>query len=295
MLLVLRGLAVVMLAVSCSGPSSSQPGSPTPPLSPSEPAPASERIFPADEHPRPVAEESLEIAAAETTIPYDRDAWADWIDEDGDCQDTRTEVLIAEAIARVELEGPRGCEVAAGEWQCPYTGEIVSEAHLLDIDHLVPLANVHRSGGAEWDADRRRQYANDLAHEHHLVAVDYTANRSKGAKGPEAWLPPDEEFRCTYVREWAAIKARWKLRMTEAEAAAIRAALEMCDAGQVPPRPGAGSQALPSLPGRSEAASDVPGQAGECCRVCKKGKACGDSCISRESSCMKPPGCACDG
>jgi hypothetical protein len=32
-----------------------------------------------------------------------------------------------------------------------------------------------------------------------------------------------------------------------------------------------------------------------CCKVCKKGKACGDSCISRSYQCHKPKGCACDG
>lgn len=31
-----------------------------------------------------------------------------------------------------------------------------------------------------------------------------------------------------------------------------------------------------------------------CCRVCTKGKACGDSCINREYQCRQPPGCACD-
>ena len=32
-----------------------------------------------------------------------------------------------------------------------------------------------------------------------------------------------------------------------------------------------------------------------CCRVCTKGKACGDSCINRSYTCTKGPGCACDG
>ncbi|MBK1634395.1 hypothetical protein [Rhodovulum adriaticum] len=32
-----------------------------------------------------------------------------------------------------------------------------------------------------------------------------------------------------------------------------------------------------------------------CCKVCRKGKACGDTCISRSYTCRKPPGCACDG
>jgi hypothetical protein len=32
-----------------------------------------------------------------------------------------------------------------------------------------------------------------------------------------------------------------------------------------------------------------------CCKVCRKGKACGDSCISRSYTCRKGVGCACDG
>jgi hypothetical protein len=31
-----------------------------------------------------------------------------------------------------------------------------------------------------------------------------------------------------------------------------------------------------------------------CCKVCRKGKACGDSCIAKENLCTKPKGCACD-
>jgi hypothetical protein len=32
----------------------------------------------------------------------------------------------------------------------------------------------------------------------------------------------------------------------------------------------------------------------ECCKVCRKGKACGNTCIAREKDCHQPPGCACD-
>ena len=31
-----------------------------------------------------------------------------------------------------------------------------------------------------------------------------------------------------------------------------------------------------------------------CCKICKKGKACGDSCIKLSYTCTKSPGCACD-
>lgn len=32
-----------------------------------------------------------------------------------------------------------------------------------------------------------------------------------------------------------------------------------------------------------------------CCKVCSVGKACGNTCISRDKTCHVGPGCACDG
>ena len=47
------------------------------------------------------------------------------------------------------------------------------------------------------------------------------------------------------------------------------------------------------------AVGDVPlcgtAFAQSCCKVCKAGKACGDSCIARDKACKKGRGCACDG
>ena len=34
---------------------------------------------------------------------------------------------------------------------------------------------------------------------------------------------------------------------------------------------------------------------GVCCRTCTTGKACGDSCISRDKTCQVGAGCACNG
>lgn len=38
----------------------------------------------------------------------------------------------------------------------------------------------------------------------------------------------------------------------------------------------------------------TPQTPGACCRVCTRGKACGNSCINRGYQCRQPPGCACD-
>lgn len=38
-----------------------------------------------------------------------------------------------------------------------------------------------------------------------------------------------------------------------------------------------------------------PAPARNCCRICTTGKACGDSCIARNRTCRRGPGCACNG
>jgi hypothetical protein len=48
-----------------------------------------------------------------------------------------------------------------------------------------------------------------------------------------------------------------------------------------------------SAEARPKNRATVPASA-ECCRVCHKGKACGDACITRSKSCELPKGCACD-
>lgn len=44
-----------------------------------------------------------------------------------------------------------------------------------------------------------------------------------------------------------------------------------------------------------EAKKYTPPASMGCCKICSKGKACGDSCISRSYQCHKGAGCACDG
>lgn len=41
--------------------------------------------------------------------------------------------------------------------------------------------------------------------------------------------------------------------------------------------------------------NEQTGVSTQCCKVCRKGKACGDSCISKSKTCNVGSGCACDG
>lgn len=53
------------------------------------------------------------------------------------------------------------------------------------------------------------------------------------------------------------------------------------------------SSLTPSTPTLTPVVSSPPPSV-TCCKVCTKGKACGNSCISRNYTCHQPPGCACD-
>ena len=159
---------------------------------------------------------------------YNRRDWRHWIDEDGDCQNARHEVLVAESLVEVTFKTDRQCQVVSGEWIGAFTGTTVTEASKLDIYHMVPLANAHRSGGHAWTPERKRAYANDLTSDAHLIAVTSSANRSKGARGPDQWRPPDEGYWCEYATDWASIKTTWGLTATPAEAEAVSEMLETC-------------------------------------------------------------------
>ena len=173
---------------------------------------------------------TITIATVPDDIPeYDRSDWRHWIDEDGDCQDARQEVLVEESLVEVTFETDRKCRVETGRWYGAFTGVYVEDPSDLDIDHLVPLKNAHLSGGWRWDAEMKEEYANDLSDPDHLIAVTVSANRSKGAKGPEEWGPPEQSYWCDYATDWTEVKARWELTMTKVESEIVMDMLGTCE------------------------------------------------------------------
>ena len=123
----------------------------------------------------------------------------------------------------------RGCRVVIGTWLDPFTGQTFTNPGDLDIDHFIPLAEAHRSGADRWPEQLRRQSANDLSWPGSLIAVSASANRSKGDRDPAGWLPPNQEFRCEYVRAWVITKAYWGLAMDGREREAVYTVLADCE------------------------------------------------------------------
>ena len=80
-------------------------------------------------------------------VEYDRGAFGGWWDADGDCLNTRQEVLLAESLVTATVID---CRVVSGLWFDPFTGQTFVDPGELDVDHLVPLKEAFISGASEW-------------------------------------------------------------------------------------------------------------------------------------------------
>lgn len=165
--------------------------------------------------------------AERSTSAFDAAAWPHWADADGDCEDTAAEVMIAESVFEATRTAD-GCGVTQGLWNDPWSGVQHEQAVDVTVQHLVPLANAHASGGAAWDAARRTAFANDLSAAEHLLVVGRDVAAARADRAPEAWQPPLESGRCGYARAWAGIKQRWDLSVTQAELDTLKAMLANC-------------------------------------------------------------------
>ncbi|ANZ36796.1 hypothetical protein BBK82_12670 [Lentzea guizhouensis] len=160
---------------------------------------------------------------------YDRDCpgacvfGQPWFDVDGDGCDQRSQVL-ARDLTAVERK-PGRCGVQSGTLDDPYTGSQVTKVSSIQIDHVVPLAEMWRSGAAGWPAEKRVAAANDLRN---LVATAGKVNQSKGDKTPDEWMPPNTGYACSYGRIYVTVKAAYALTVAPAERSALEKALATC-------------------------------------------------------------------
>ena len=180
----------------------------------------------------PVDYPQLIIAEISSSIPeYNRDDWNHWIDKNGDCQNTRHEVLIEESQETVTYTSATYCSVNTGKWYGHYTGQYYYNASELDIDHFIPLKNAHQSGGYNWSSEKKEDFANYRLDPDSLIAVNLSANRSKGSRGPEEWKPSNIGYWCQYAYDWIRIKDYWNLTATQAEWGALVSMIDTCPDG----------------------------------------------------------------
>lgn len=168
---------------------------------------------------------------------YDRAEWLPrWAASDQPCaegakrRDTRQAVLFRELKhprAEVPSDGtvgdtvelsPDGCRILRGAWLDLYgDSDLVTDPTMVHVDHVVPLSYAAQHGGGAWPTAKKREFANWLAYRRALIPVGASANRSKGDRGPAAWIPRNPAYWCTYAESWSSILIAWDLRPDEAD------------------------------------------------------------------------------
>jgi hypothetical protein len=225
--LLLAAVALAIVSSGCDALAQLEQAASTPPTpAAAQPVAAGNELADPRPSPRPPSGPPGELARPRIAEPdvarprYVRDDWQahGWADADGDGCNTREEVLIAQS--RTPVATGAGCKILAGEWLDPFTGRTSTVASQLEIDHLVALADAHRSGGWAWPPERKVAFVNDLDSPE-LHAVWGAENQAKADDGPDGWLPPNQAWRCTYVAAYADVKARWDLTVTSAQWEAV--------------------------------------------------------------------------
>lgn len=120
------------------------------------------------------------------------------------------------------------CKPIEGHWEDLYgSGKTWDPGSVsgMDIDHVVALDAVHRSGGHNMDAETKKAVAFDPLN---LLAVDSSLNRAKGSLDANNWLPPSEDATCMYVDRQIRVKAKYDLSVTGAERATLEEKVESC-------------------------------------------------------------------
>lgn len=138
---------------------------------------------------------------------YDRDVcFPHWVDLNHDGLDSRQDALKAQSVIPVLIKDHR---VISGEWVAPYTNTIVYNPSKLDADHVVPLFWAWNHGAKNWTEARREQFANDPEN---ILVVTASANRQKGAKGPDKWVPKNINYRFVYISKFWSVCRKYQLR-----------------------------------------------------------------------------------
>ena len=161
-------------------------------------------------------------------------AWAD-VDRNG-C-DTRNDILKRDLTAITYRAKTRNCVVESGTLADRYSGETINfvkgniSSMEVQIDHVVALSNAWQTGAFKLTAEQRKALANDPIN---LFAVKGRLNSQKGDGDAATWLPPLKSFRCAYVAQQIAVKAKYSLWVVPPEKAAMLSILAKCPTQKLP-------------------------------------------------------------
>lgn len=154
-----------------------------------------------------------------------------WADVDRNGCDTRNDMLKRDLTEIVFKIKTRNCVVESGVLLDRYSGETINfvrgnvTSMEVQIDHVVALSNAWQTGAFKLSVVQRTALANDPLN---LFAVKGRLNSQKGDGDAATWLPPLKSFRCAYVAQQIAVKAKYSLWVTAPEKDAMVRILTAC-------------------------------------------------------------------
>lgn len=177
--------------------------------------------------------ETLPVKGRAPKTDYSREQFGNgWALTDG-C-DTRN-IILNRDLADVVVDDE--CNVTRGVLNDPYTGKVVQfsrgagTSDDVQVDHVVALSDAWQKGAQVLTPEQRVALANDPLE---LLAVDGPTNQAKSDADAATWLPPHKPFRCQYVARQIAVKQKYSLWVTDAEARAMRDVLRTCPQQSLP-------------------------------------------------------------
>jgi hypothetical protein len=182
--------------------------------------------------------QTLPVKGRAPKTGYTRDEFGQaWADVDRNGCDTRNDILKRDLTSILYKPGTRNCVVASGTLIDWYSGETIKfvrgnvTSMEVQIDHVVALSNAWQTGAFKLTVEQRTALANDPLN---LFAVKGSLNLQKSDGDAATWLPPLKSFRCAYVAQQIAVKAKYSLWVVPPEKAAMVSILAKCPTQKLP-------------------------------------------------------------
>ena len=182
--------------------------------------------------------ETLPVKGRAPKTGYSRDQFGQsWADLNRNGCDTRNDILKRDLTQITYKPKTRDCVVLTGVLVDRYSGESINfvrgniSSMEVQIDHVVALSNAWQTGAFKLSKIERTALANDPLN---LFAVKGRLNSQKSDGDAATWLPPLKSFRCSYVAQQIAVKAKYSLWVTKPEKNAMFRILAKCPAQLLP-------------------------------------------------------------
>jgi hypothetical protein len=169
---------------------------------------------------------------------YTRTEWDGWNSKIACSWSTRSLLLLSTAFegSAIIVKSGRQCRISSFSFIDVYTGKVYTgiSGSAVHVDHLVSLAEAHRSGGHDWSNEKKRAFFNDTSN---LVVTMAEVNLGKSDLDPggesnrsgtfSGWLPPDRGRSCWFLDKYVKVKKKWNLTYDLSEISSIEDAIKI--------------------------------------------------------------------